>query len=211
MRKRLQNIGKMKTNKNNMNYKKKVTILKITKQIVINNGWSNNILKQLLIKGIEESDLILFFENDYKELLKFSLSELNKSLSDEIKKINIINFPTNKRIKKILMFRMKILNDDIKFYKKTFNHLLLPQNANIMKKSLYNAVDNSTDFNFYTKRAILSGIYVNALFVLFNKDFKQVEINIDKNLKKISKIPKFKERFSFIKDNIPAILKGLLS
>lgn len=209
----------MKTNKNNMNYKKKVTILKITKQIVINNGWSNNILKQLLIKGIEESDLILFFENDYKELLKFSLSELNKSLSDEIKKINIINFPTNKRIKKILMFRMKILNDDIKFYKKTFNHLLLPQNANIMKKSLYNAVDemwylagdNSTDFNFYTKRAILSGIYVNALFVLFNKDFKQVEINIDKNLKKISKIPKFKERFSFIKDNIPAILKGLLS
>ena len=75
----------------------------------------------------------------------------------------------------------------------------------------YLAGDNSTDFNFYTKRLILSGIYANALFVFFSKDIKYVEKNLDKNLKRISRIPKFKERISFIKDNAPRILKSFLA
>ena len=41
-------------------------------------------------------------------------------------------------------------------------------------------------------------------FLIFES---KVESNIDKNLKKISKIPVFKERFSFIRDNLP-ILKN---
>ncbi len=40
---------------------------------------------------------------------------------------------------------------------------------------------------------------------------KDVEENIDKNLKRISKIPKFKERISFIKDNAPKFLKSFLT
>ena len=110
---------------------------------------------------------------------------------------------------------MKIKN----FIKKPFNHLLLPTNNKISKKSLYNSVnmmwylagDNSTDFNFYTKRLILSGVYTNALFVFFSKEMKYVEENIDKNLKRISKIPKIKERISFIKDNAPKFLKSFLA
>jgi len=98
-------------------------------------------------------------------------------------------------------------------------HLLLPTNNKISKKSLYNSVntmwylagDNSTDFNFYTKRLILSGVYTNALFVFFSKEMKHVEENIDKNLKRISKIPKIKERISFIKDNAPKFLKSFLA
>ena len=35
--------------------------------------------------------------------------------------------------------------------------------------------------------------------------------NIDKNLKRISKIPKIKERISFIKDNAPKFLKSFLA
>ena len=115
--------------------------------------------------------------------------------------------------------RLGLLNEDKIFYKKTFNHLILPQNSKIMKKNLYNSIDNmwylagdnSTDFSFYTKRITLAAIYVNALFVFFNKDIKSAELNIEKNLKRISKIPKIKERFSFIKDNIPIFLKGLLN
>ena len=42
---------------------------------------------------------------------------------------------------------------------------------------------------------------------LFNKNFDEVESNIERNLKKISKIPKIKDRISFIKDNIPVFLK----
>ena len=96
---------------------------------------------------------------------------------------------------------------------------MLPTNNKISKKSLYNSVntmwylagDNSTDFNFYTKRLILSGLYTNALFVFFSKEMKHVEENIDKNLKRISKIPRIKERISFIKDNAPKFLKSFLA
>jgi rpsU-divergently transcribed protein len=204
---------------NNSNNKIKSIILQKLKKIVSDEGWSEKVLKQLLQNGVEKSDLVTFFQYDYKELLKYSLEELNKSLEKEINKINIINYSLNKRIKKILMLRLNILNNDKEFYKKTFYHLLIPSNNKIMKSSLYKSVDtmwylagdNSTDFNFYTKRLILAVIYVNALFVLFNKNFDEVESNIERNLKKISKIPKIKDRISFIKDNIPVFFKSFLN
>ena len=204
---------------NNSNNKIKSIILHKLKKIVSDEGWSEKVLKHLLQNGVEKSDLVTFFQYDYKELLKYSLEELNKSLEKEINKINIINYSLNKRIKKILMLRFNILNNDKEFYKKTFYHLLIPSNNKIMKSSLYKSVDtmwylagdNSTDFNFYTKRLILAVIYVNALFVLFNKNFDEVESNIDRNLKKISKIPKIKDRISFIKDNIPVFFKSFLN
>jgi len=205
--------------KNNSNNKIKSIILQKLKKIVSVEGWSEKVLKQLLQNGVEKSDLVTYFQYDYKELLKYSLEELNNSLEKEINKINIINYSLNKRIKKILMLRFNILNNDKEFYKKTFYHLLIPSNNKIMKSSLYKSVDamwylagdNSTDFNFYTKRLILTVIYVNALFVLFNKNFDEVESNIDRNLKKISKIPKIKDRISFIKDNIPVFFKSFLN
>ena len=205
--------------KNNSNNKIKSIILQKLKKIVSDEGWSEKVLKQLLQNGVEKSDLVTFFQYDYKELLKYSLEELNNSLEKEINKINIINYSLNKRIKKILMLRFNILNNDKEFYKKTFYHLLIPSNNKIMKSSLYKSVDtmwylagdNSTDFNFYTKRLILAVIYVNALFVLFNKNFDEVESNIDRNLKKISIIPKIKDRISFIKDNIPIFFKSFLN
>tara|TARA_B100000123_G_scaffold260275_1_gene226522 strand:+ start:189 stop:815 length:627 start_codon:yes stop_codon:yes gene_type:complete len=204
---------------NNSNNKIKSIILQKLKKIVSVEGWSEKVLKQLLQNGVEKSDLVTYFQYDYKELLKYSLEELNNSLEKEINKINIINYSLNKRIKKILMLRFNILNNDKEFYKKTFYHLLIPSNNKIMKSSLYKSVDtmwylagdNSTDFNFYTKRLILAVIYVNALFVLFNKNFDEVESNIDRNLKKISKIPKIKDRISFIKDNIPVFFKSFLN
>ena len=204
---------------NNSNNKIKSIILQKLKKIVSDEGWSEKVLKQLLQNGVEKSDLVTYFQYDYKELLKYSLEELNNSLEKEINKINIINYSLNKRIKKILMLRFNILNNDKEFYKKTFYHLLIPSNNKIMKSSLYKSVDtmwylagdNSTDFNFYTKRLILAVIYVNALFVLFNKNFDEVESNIDRNLKKISKIPKIKNRISFIKDNIPVFFKSFLN
>ena len=207
-----------KTENRNLN-KKKEFILKKVKKIVSIEGWSSEIFLKLQKQNIKKSDLFYYFPDGYKDLLEFSLQDINYKLENKLKKINLINFPINKRIKKILLLRFDILNEDKEFYKKTFNHLLLPTNNKISKKSLYNSVstmwylagDNSTDFNFYTKRLILSGVYTNALFVFFSKDMKFVEENIDKNLKKISKIPKIKERISFIKDNAPKFLKSFFS
>ena len=206
-------------NLNNNEFKKKLKILNQTKSIVKIDGWSEKILNKLIQQGINNSDLFIFFKNDYKELLKFSIEELNILLENKIKKLNIINLPLNKRIKKILVNRIDILNKDKIFYKKTLNHLLLPQNLNILKKNLYKSVDNmwylagdnSTDFNFYTKRIILAAIYINALLIFFRKDSYEAELNIDDNLKKISKIPKLKNRFSFLRDNLPMFIKGIFN
>ena len=215
LKKKLLHIGKMNKAKN----KKKEDILKKAKKIVSIEGWSSDIFSKLKKQNIEKNDLFFFFPDGYKDLLEYALQNINEKLEYKLKKINLINFPINKRIKKILLLRFDILNEDKEFYKKTFNHLLLPTNNKISKKSLYNSVstmwylagDNSTDFNFYTKRLILSGVYTNALFVFFSKEMKHVEENIDKNLKRISKIPRIKERISFIKDNAPKFLKSFLA
>ena len=215
LKKKLLHIGKMNKTEN----KKKEDILKKAEKIVSIEGWSSEIFSKLQKQNIEKNDLFYFFPDGYKDLLEYALQNINEKLEDKLKKINLINFPINKRIKKILLLRFDILNEDKEFYKKTFNHLLLPTNNKISKKSLYNSVstmwylagDNSTDFNFYTKRLILSGVYTNALFVFFSKEMKHVEENIDKNLKRISKIPRIKERISFIKDNAPKFLKSFLA
>ena len=90
---------------NNSNNKIKTIILQKLKKIVSDEGWSEKVLKQLLQNGVEKSDLVTFFQYDYKELLKYSLEELNNSLEKEINKINIINYSLNKRIKKAFQVR----------------------------------------------------------------------------------------------------------
>ena len=209
----------MNTTENNINYKKKLIILEDAKIYVRKNGWTKNLLKKLINNKTKSYDLGYLFPNGYSDLLSLALNEINKSLENKISKINIINFSISKRMKKILQTRLEILDADKIFYRKTFNHLLLPNKSKLMKRNLYKSVDkmwylagdNSTDFSFYTKRLILAAIYTNALFVFFNKDIKEASINIDKNLEKISKIPKIKERFSFIKDNLPVFLKGIIN
>jgi len=209
----------MKKKYNNSDYKKKIKILELTKKIVSIDGWSENVLEKLVNKNIDSSELAYYYPNGYKDILKFSLDEINYSLEKIISKTNIINLPLNKRIKKILMTRLEILNKDKKFFNKTFNHLILPQNTKILTKSLYKSVDtmwylagdNSTDFNFYTKRLILSGIYISSLLIFFNKNIEEAENNIDRSLKRISKLPKLKERFSFIKENLPIFLKSIIN
>ena len=209
----------MKKKYNNSDYKKKIKIFELTKKIVSIDGWSENVLEKLVNKNIDSSELAYYYPNGYKDILKFSLDEINYSLEKIISKTNIINLPLNKRIKKILMTRLEILNKDKKFFNKTFNHLILPQNTKILTKSLYKSVDtmwylagdNSTDFNFYTKRLILSGIYTSTLLIFFNNNIEEAENNIDRSLKRISKLPKLKERFSFIKENLPIFLKSIIN
>ncbi len=208
-------------NKNNINLynKKKLKILESTKIIVSKNGWSENILDDLAKNKINSSDLLALFAGSYKNLLKFSLEDVNSKLRHNVKNINIINFPLHKRIKKILIKRLEILEKDKIFYKKTFYHLLLPHNSRILRYVLFKSVDemwylagdNSTDFNYYTKRLILSGIYTNALLIFFNKNLEAAEKNIDKNLSKVSKIPKFKNKFLFIKENFPIFIKSFIN
>ena len=102
----------MKKQQNKINIKKKLIILEKTKTIVRNYGWSEKILNKLIKQGVSKSDLVYFFNNNYKEIINFSLENLNSILEDKINKINIINFPINKRIKLILINRMTKINKD---------------------------------------------------------------------------------------------------
>ena len=209
----------MKISKNSYEYRKKVEILEYAKVYVRKEGWSSDILDKIVNNKFNSADLAYYFPKGYENLIEFSLQQINSSLEKLIQKKNIISFPLSKRIEKILFSRIKILNDDKIFYKKTFNHLLLPHNSKLMKKNLYNSIDqmwylagdNSTDFSFYTKRMTLAAIYINALFILYNKGLDESVLNIEKNLKKISKIPKIKSRFSFLRENLPFFLKGLFN
>ena len=67
----------MKNNQNNQ-FKNKLKILNKTKNIVSKKGWYPDIIKDLIINGVDKSELILFFQNDYKKLLQFCLNELKK-------------------------------------------------------------------------------------------------------------------------------------
>ena len=107
----------MKKKYNNSDYNKKTEIFELTKKIVSIDGWSENILVKLVNKNIDNSELAYFFPNGYKDIFKFSLDEINNILEITISKINIINLPLNKRIKKILMTRIEILNKDKKIIK----------------------------------------------------------------------------------------------
>ena len=197
----------------------KIQILEQAKILVRKNGWSKNIIKKLISNKLKSSDLIYYFPNGYIDLLNLALYESQKSLELRVKKTNIINLSISKRIKKILTLRLEIFEEDKVFYKKTFYHLILPQNSKVMKKNLYKTIDNmwylagdnSTDFSFYTKRITLAAIYINTLYVYYNKDIQHAGLSIDKNLERISKIPIIKERFSFIKDSLPIFLKGIIN
>ena len=76
------------------------------------------------------------------------------------------------------------------------------QNLKILKANLYRSVDNmwyiagdnQQILTLYKKNNFSYNLY-NAVYVLFNHNFDQVEINIDNNLS--LKIPAIKERFSF--------------
>ncbi len=205
---------------NKFSKKTKQKLLEAIINIVEINGWSSNVFQKLKNKNIIKiSDLMINFPDEDKDLLIFVINELNYLMEKKINKRDIMNLPISKRIKRILITRFEILKNNKKFYKKTFNYLLLPKNIKLMKNNLYKSVDqmwylagdNSTDFNFYTKRLTLSFIYVNALFTFYKNDKSNVEDNIDINLKKISKIPKLKNKFVFIKDSFPFLLNKLLN
>ena len=205
---------------NKFSKKTKQKLLEAIINIVEINGWSSNVFQKLKNKNIIKiSDLMINFPDEDKDLLIFVINELNYLMEKKINKRDIMNLPISKRIKRILITRFEILKNNKKFYKKTFTYLLLPKNIKLMKNNLYKSVDqmwylagdNSTDFNFYTKRLTLSFIYVNALFTFYKNDKSNVEDNIDINLKKISKIPKLKNKFVFIKDSFPFLLNKLFN
>jgi len=207
----------MKTKKINLLEIKRLRILNISKYIIISNGWNKNLFDIISFeKKINSRELYILFPNGYKDMILFSLRNLNSEFEKNFNRSNLKQFPLNKRIKAIVIAKISFIDLEKEFYKKIFYYLLLPNNYRLLSSQIYKSVDSmwhiamdqSTDFNYYTKRIILFGIYSSSLFHFFNNNnIDETEEKLDALLAKVSKIPNIKKNINSLSKKIPSFFK----
>jgi len=192
-------------------------ILGEAKSHVIRHGWNKDLFLYISKSSkFKYEELNALFPNGYKSLLQIYLNQINEQMTKESKSMNLIRLKVHERIRALIITRLQIMVKEKKLISKTFIHLALPGNYKFAFKNLYKAVDqiwflagdNSTDFNFYSKRLILGSIYTITLMHFINNDNLDETIKIlNKQLKKVSKIPNLKNKIKGALDIIPNILK----
>ena len=217
MLRKLKNIGRRKKLKKvNLN-KLRYQVLIKAKEHVSKCGWDDKLFYSIAAKSkFKFSEIAALFPEGYITLLEMYLDTINNQMTEDSKKIDLIRLKVHERIKELVILRLKIMSREKELIAKTFFHLLLPQNFKIASRCLYQAVDqiwfvagdNSTDFNFYSKRAILASIYSMVMLHFVNNNILDQTIELlNKQLKRVSKIPKIKNRLVNIKKTIPQIFK----
>tara|TARA_X000001036_G_C20503595_1_gene734932 strand:+ start:231 stop:872 length:642 start_codon:yes stop_codon:yes gene_type:complete len=207
----------MKKHQNKFLFKKRLQVLKYAKVFISDKGFTskslNNIVKNY---NLDLNEIELLFPDGNVDLVKFALEQLNKELEEQCKKIDLIRLPIHKRIREVILLKMLLMQKDKIFYRNIFSNLLIPKKNFSLPNQIYNSVDQiwfiagdtSVDFNFYTKRLILSGIYSRILLFFFNNNNQQeLEIILDVNLKRVSKIPEIKSKLKIFKEYLPKIAK----
>ena len=195
----------------------KKNILEDSKNIIIKNGWNKKLFNEVAkISHYSLNELNFFFPEGYKSLLELYLNEINFQMKLESKKINFLRLKVHQRIKELIIIKLKIMLKEKELIKITFTHLLLPQNHKFSIKSIYKTIDeiwflagdNSTDFNFYSKRIILASIYSRVILHFINNDNYNATVDLLNDLlKKVSNIPKIKNRFKDLIQLVPKLFK----
>jgi len=217
MLRKLKNIGRRKKLKKvNLN-KLRYQILLKAKEHVSKCGWNDKLFYNIAAKlKFKFSEIAVLFPEGYITLLEMYLDTVNNQMTEDSKKINLIRLRVHERVKELVILRLKIMSREKELISKTYFHLLLPQNFKIASRCLYKSVDqiwfvagdNSTDFNFYSKRAILASIYsMVMLHYVNNNSLDQTIELLNKQLKRVSKIPKIKNRLGDITKTISQIFK----
>ena len=206
----------MKTQNKYLN-NKRLKILKLAKLIIAEEGLNLNTFETIALKhNLNINEINLLFPDGNKDLLEYSLDQLNIELQEYCKSIDLIRLPLHKRIRKILLSKIEIMNKEKNFYKKIFLKSLLPNKTISLSKQLYKSIDQiwylagdtSVDFNFYTKRLILAGIYSRVVLFFFNNnDQNELENLLDLNLKRVAKIPQLKSKINIVKEYLPKFMK----
>ena len=206
----------MKTQNKYLN-NKRLKILKLAKPVIAEEGLNSNTFETIALKHtLNINEINLLFPDGNKDLLEYSLDQLNIELQEYCKSIDLIRLPLHKRIRKILLSKIEIMNKEKNFYKKIFLKSLLPNRTISLSKQLYKSIDQiwylagdtSVDFNFYTKRLILAGIYSRVVLFFFNNNNQnELENLLDLNLKRVAKIPELKSKINIIKDYLPKVMK----
>ena len=206
----------MKTQNKYLN-NKRLKILKLAKLIIAEEGLNSNTFETIALKHtLDINEINLLFPDGNKDLLEYSLDQLNIELQEYCKSIDLIRLPLHKRIRKILLSKIEIMNKEKNFYKKIFLKSLLPNKTISLSKQLYKSIDQiwylagdtSVDFNFYTKRLILAGIYSRVVLFFFNNNNQnELENLLDLNLKRVAKIPELKSKINIVKEYLPKLMK----
>ena len=206
----------MKTQNKYLN-NKRLKILKLAKLIIAEEGLNLNTFETIALKhNLNINEINLLFPDGNKDLLEYSLNQLNIELKEYCKSIDLIRLPLHKRIRKILLSKIEIMNKEKNFYKKIFLKSLLPTKTIFLSKQLYKSIDQiwylagdtSVDFNFYTKRLILAGIYSRVVLFFFNNNNQnELENLLDLNLKRVAKIPELKSKINIFREYLPKLIK----
>ena len=206
----------MKTQNKYLN-NKRLKILKLAKLIIAEEGLNSNTFETISLKyNFNINEINLLFPDGNKDLLEYSLDQLNIELQEYCKSMDLIRLPLHKRIRKILLSKIEIMNKEKNFYKKIFLKSLLPNKTISLSKQLYKSIDQiwylagdtSVDFNFYTKRLILAGIYSRVVLFFFNNNNQnELENLLDLNLKRVAKIPQLKSKINIVKEYLPKFMK----
>ena len=196
---------------------KRLKILKFAKPIITEEGLNSDTFQIIASKhNLNINEINLLFPDGNKDLINYSLEQLNTDLQEYCKSIDLIRLPVHKRVRKILLSKIEIMNKEKKFYKKIFLSSLLPNKTVSIYKQLYKSIDQiwylagdtSVDFNFYSKRLILAGIYSRVILFFFNNNNqKELESLLDLNLKRVAKIPELKSKINIIKDYLPKVMR----
>ena len=207
----------IKKSQNKYLFKKRLEVLKFAKALISERGFTSHTFKNISNRySLDLNEIELLFPNGNNNLVEFALAQLKTELEDYCKNIDLIRLPIHKRIRKILLSKIYLMNKEKIFYKKIFLNLLIPKKNFSLPNQIYKSVDQiwfiagdtSVDFNFYTKRLILSGIYSRIMIFFFNNsDQEGLEELLDKNLKRVSKIPELKSKLNILKEYFPKILK----
>jgi ubiquinone biosynthesis protein COQ9 len=197
----------------NIRYK----ILREAKKHVVKHGWNEDIFTHIKNNSNHSYDeMNSLFPQGYKIILEMYLSEINEKMIMESKEIDLIRLKVHERIRELCFLRLNIMSKEKELIKRSFLTLSLPHNFKLASKILYKTVDeiwflagdNSTDFNYYSKRAILASIYTTVMIHFTNnKDINSTYDLLNKQLKKVSKIPKIKNRIKDISKIFPYIIK----
>ena len=183
------------------------------------DGWTWEAMEQGAIDiGFEKkktsSSRMKIFKNLFKNGSIDFIEIFSEIIDLEVKeKYDLLEFKperVSEKIKKIIMIRLNLCQKYKEAVRTSISLTAMPINAKISLKILYKtcnsmwriAGDKSTDFSFYTRRISLAAVYTPTLLFWLNdnsNDNVETEFFLDRRLKDINKVSRFKKPLSDVK------------
>jgi len=160
----------------------KHNILTKALKIIPFEGWSKAMMRSASESAGYPSEMAeLIFPNGPISFLDFYHQDIDLKLSDEIKKLPLLEMKIREKIAAAVECRIKLIEKDKAVINKAISFSMLPTNTIVTAKFAWRTVDliwyeaggdKSTDFNYYTKRSLLFGVYTSTLMYWLSDDSK---------------------------------------